>query len=89
MLYFAFFSQVSDLTKHLDIETFRHNDACNMKPPKGMVPDEVRDNFSFIRKGERQLSKVLKCNITIFRKIFIDLPHNSYLCLFIWYCAIP
>ena len=23
-----------------------------MKPPKGVVPDEVRDNFTFIRKGK-------------------------------------
>ena len=34
------------------IENFRNNDAVNMKPPKGSVPDDVRDNFSFIRKGK-------------------------------------
>ena len=34
------------------IDNFRNNDAVNMKPPKGSVPDDVRDNFSFIRKGK-------------------------------------
>jgi len=37
---------------HLDINRFRKNDAVNMKPPKGSVPEEVRDNFNFIRKGK-------------------------------------
>ncbi len=30
----------------------KKNDAVNMKPPKGAVPDEVRENFNFIRKGK-------------------------------------
>jgi len=37
---------------HLDIKKFRKNDAVNMKPPKGSVPEEVRENFNFIRKGK-------------------------------------
>ena len=36
---------------HCDIEKFKQNDAVNMKPPKGLVPEEVRKNFNFIRKG--------------------------------------
>ena len=43
--------KVDALADHLAIENFRNNPAVNMKPPKGMVPDEVRDNFNFIRKG--------------------------------------
>ena len=34
------------------IDNFRKNDAVNMKPPKGIVPDEVREKFNFIRKGK-------------------------------------
>ena len=37
---------------HLDIRNFRKNEAVNMKPPKGSVPEEVRENFNFIRKGK-------------------------------------
>lgn len=44
--------QVENLVEHCQIEKFKKNDAVNMKPPKGMVPDEVRDNFNFIRKGK-------------------------------------
>ena len=36
----------------MHIDNFRKNDAVNLKPPKGVVPDEVRDNFDFIRKGK-------------------------------------
>ena len=36
----------------MHIDNFRKNDAVNFKPPKGTVPDEVRDNFNFIRKGK-------------------------------------
>lgn len=43
---------ISTLVDHLNIENFRKNDAVNMKPMKGTVPDEVRDNFNFIRKGK-------------------------------------
>ena len=53
--YFASFqlsdAQVSKLKDHCDIEKFKQNDAVNMKPPKGLVPEEVRKNFNFIRKG--------------------------------------
>ena len=34
------------------IDNFRKNDAVNLKPPKGSVPDEVREKFNFIRKGK-------------------------------------
>jgi len=44
--------KVDLLNEHLKFENFRNNDACNMKPPKGAVPDEIRDNFNFIRKGK-------------------------------------
>ncbi len=44
--------QVDRLKNHLDIENMKKNDAVNMKPPKGAVPEEVRDNFNFIRKGK-------------------------------------
>ncbi len=44
--------QVERLVQHCDIEKFKKNDAVNMKPPKGMVPDEVRQKFNFIRKGK-------------------------------------
>ena len=40
------------LKDHCDIENFKKNDAVNMKPPKGAVPDEVRESFNFIRKGQ-------------------------------------
>jgi hypothetical protein len=33
------------------IDNFRNNDAVNMKPKKGSVPDDVRDKRTFIRKG--------------------------------------
>jgi hypothetical protein len=44
--------QVERLKEHCDIENFKKNDAVNMKPPKGVVPDEVREKFNFIRKGK-------------------------------------
>lgn len=44
--------KVDLLADHLSFETFRNNPAVNMKPPKGSVPDEVRDQFNFIRKGQ-------------------------------------
>ena len=44
--------QIEKLVDHCNIEKFKKNDAVNMKPPKGVVPDEVRDNFTFIRKGK-------------------------------------
>jgi len=42
---------LSGLLSHMHIDNFRKNDAVNMKPPPGSVPDEVRENFTFIRKG--------------------------------------
>ena len=36
----------------MHIDNFRKNDAVNFKPAKGTVPDDVRDNFNFIRKGK-------------------------------------
>ncbi|TRY72514.1 hypothetical protein TCAL_01069 [Tigriopus californicus] len=44
--------KVDLLVEHLSFETFKNNPAVNMKPPKGSVPDEVRDQFNFIRKGQ-------------------------------------
>ncbi len=40
------------LLEHLSFGKMRANDAVNMKPPKGAVPDEVRDKINFIRKGK-------------------------------------
>jgi len=45
-------NDVDRLVDHCKIDNFKKNDAVNMKPPKGTVPDEVRDNFNFIRKGK-------------------------------------
>ena len=39
------------LLSHMHIDNFRKNDAVNMKPPVGTVPDHVRENHNFIRKG--------------------------------------
>ena len=36
----------------MHIDNFRNNDAVNMKPPKGLVPDDVREKHNFIRKGK-------------------------------------
>ena len=36
----------------MHIDNFRKNNAVNFKPAKGTVPDEVRENFNFIRKGK-------------------------------------
>ena len=36
----------------MNIDNFRMNDAVNMKPAKGTVPDDVREDFNFIRKGK-------------------------------------
>jgi hypothetical protein len=44
--------QMKVLKDHMHIDNFRKNDAVNLKPPKGVVPDSVRDNFNFIRKGK-------------------------------------
>ena len=44
--------QVQKLSDHCKIDNFKKNDAVNMKPPKGTVPDEVREKFNFIRKGQ-------------------------------------
>jgi len=44
--------QMKVLKEHMNIDNFRKNDAVNLKPPKGVVPDEVRDKFDFIRKGK-------------------------------------
>ena len=43
--------QIQRLADHCKIDKFKKNDALNMKPPKGSVPEEVRENFNFIRKG--------------------------------------
>ena len=45
------FDHVDELAAHLDIESFRENDAVNMKPAAGSVPDHVRRDFDFIRSG--------------------------------------
>ena len=39
-------------TDHCNIEKFKKNDAVNLKPPKGSIPDEAREKFEFIRKGK-------------------------------------
>lgn len=44
--------KIEPLLKHLHIDSFRKNDAVNMKPPPGSVPEEVRKIFNFIRKGK-------------------------------------
>jgi len=51
--------QMKVLKNHMHIDNFRKNDAVNLnlllraqKPPKGSVPDDVRENFNFIRKGK-------------------------------------
>ena len=40
------------LKEHIKIDNFRKNDAVNGRPPPGAVPDEVRKNWNFIRKGK-------------------------------------
>lgn len=42
---------MASLLSHMHIDNFRKNDAVNMKPLRGTVPDEVRENHNFIRKG--------------------------------------
>lgn len=44
--------KISSLLDHLSFKTMRNNDAVNMKPPKGSMPDEQRDKLNFIRKGK-------------------------------------
>ena len=44
--------KLDSLLSHMHIDNFRKNDAVNMKPPPGSVPDEVRDKHTFIRKGK-------------------------------------
>ena len=44
--------QVQKLAEHCNIDNFKKNDAVNMKPPKGAVPEDVREKFNFIRKGK-------------------------------------
>merc|ERR1712150_106869 len=39
------------LKKHMNIDNFRENDAVNGRPAAGVVPDDVRKNWRFIRKG--------------------------------------
>ena len=36
----------------MNIENFRNNDAVNMKPPEGSMPEKVRQKWNFIRKGK-------------------------------------
>ena len=36
----------------MNIDNFRQNDAVNGRPPPGVVSDEVRNNWKFIRKGK-------------------------------------
>ena len=43
--------QMDSLVNHMKIDNFKKNDAVNKKPIKGSVPDHVRENFNFIRKG--------------------------------------
>ena len=45
-------AEIEKLLEHLDFKNFKKNDAVNMKPQKGTVPDKVRENFNFIRKGQ-------------------------------------
>ena len=42
---------VESLVTHMRIDNFKKNDAVNKKPPVGTVPDHVRENHNFIRKG--------------------------------------
>ena len=35
----------------MNIDNFRENDAVNGRPAVGVVPDDVRKNWRFIRKG--------------------------------------
>ena len=35
--------KIVKLVEHLKFDNFKNNDACNMKPPKGAVPDAVRE----------------------------------------------
>ena len=44
--------KLEPLLDYLHIDNFKKNDSVNMKPPPGAVPDEVRKNFNFIRKGK-------------------------------------
>ena len=43
--------KMESLLSHMSIENFKKNDAVNLKPPAGSVPDEVREKSNFIRKG--------------------------------------
>ena len=43
--------KIQNLVDHCQIDKFKQNDSVNMKPPKGSVPELVRENFDFIRKG--------------------------------------
>ena len=43
--------RVESLVAHMRIDNFKKNDAVNKKPIRGSVPDYVRENFNFIRKG--------------------------------------
>ena len=36
----------------MNIDNFRENDAVNGRPPPGAVPEDVRKNWQFIRKGK-------------------------------------
>jgi hypothetical protein len=42
---------VDKLTEHLKFDNLKNNDSVNHKPPKGAVPDDVREKFTFFRKG--------------------------------------
>ncbi len=44
--------KVEALCEHLKFDKLKNNDAVNHKPPKGAVPDEVREKFNFFRKGQ-------------------------------------
>jgi len=44
--------KLEGLLSHMHIDNFRKNDAVNMKPPAGSVPEEVREKHTFIRKGK-------------------------------------
>ena len=43
--------KIESLVSHMRIDNFKKNDAVNLKPAAGTVPEHVRDNHSFIRKG--------------------------------------
>ena len=58
---------MAGLVEHLDIKNFRNNDAVNMKPPKGAVPDEVIQFWPTIDKNFNSFVQV-RDNFDFIRK---------------------